>query len=54
MIKSVTYRNRIDALLGITPKDVEEMKRKPPGRTKPEWKRRRRKTAHESRRRNRS
>jgi hypothetical protein len=52
-MKSVTYRNRIEAAMGILPSDIEDFRKKPPSRTRPESKRQRRKVAHESRRRNR-
>lgn len=39
---------------GLTPDDVSKFDRKQHARTTPETKRRKRKTAHESRRRNRS
>jgi hypothetical protein len=49
--KHVLYRNRIEALMRIT--DPLEFDRKQHARTRPEWKRARRKAARASRKRNR-
>lgn len=53
MPKTTTYRNGIEALLGILPSEVEQFNRKRHSRTRPEWKRLARKRQRAARKANR-